>query len=141
MKIDYSRFSVAVCFLFLWQILQVLVALIILAILHNKPVKYKNEHSGMTVWRVHHSFGSCWSMGPFIFVPDKQPEKILRHESGHSIQSVYLGPLYLLFVGLPSACLLGYQVSNKKDYQWYHSHYPENWADKLGGVNELQNKG
>lgn len=134
MKVDYSKFSFWVVLLFIWQIPQILASLFLLIFIHNKPVKYTNDKTGLTVWRVHHSFRTCWSMGPFIFVPDKQPERIRKHESGHSVQSIYLGPVYLFAVGIPSAILLGIRKAKKKDEKWYYSRYPENWANKLGGV-------
>jgi hypothetical protein len=133
-KIDYSRFNLLNAILFIWQILQVIGALLCLIVIRTKPVKYTNEGTGMTVWRVHHNFRSCWSMGPFIFVPNYQPDYLMRHETGHSIQSIFLGPLFLIVVGIPSAILLAVRVTQNKDKKWYHSHYPENWADKLGAV-------
>lgn len=138
MKIDYTKFSVLVVLLFIWQLPQILASLLTLIVIHNKPVKYTNEHTGMTVWQVDHSFRACWSMGPFIFVPDKQPERILRHETGHSIQSVFLGPLYLFAVGIPSAILFGVRRAKHYDDRWYYSHYPENWANMLGGVDDSE---
>ena len=42
------------------------------------------------------------SLGMFLFVPDTADEQLLVHEFGHSAQSLALGPLYLLAVGLPS---------------------------------------
>ena len=46
------------------------------------------------------------SLGKFIFVPRKSggaPESfLLDHEYGHTIQSLILGPFYLLVVGAPS---------------------------------------
>lgn len=46
------------------------------------------------------------SLGAFIFVSGKRGEEWARaaavHEYGHTIQSLILGPLYLLVIGLPS---------------------------------------
>lgn len=59
---------------------------------------------------------------------------IIWHEHGHSMQSLRLGWLYLLVIGLPS--LTGniaqriFKFSNKK----YYSLPWEVWADKLGKV-------
>lgn len=64
----------------------------------------------------------------------------LKHEQGHQKQSRYLGPLYLLIIGLPS--ILG-NVFDKlfhkkwpvnKRILWYYKQPWEAWADKLGGV-------
>lgn len=64
----------------------------------------------------------------------------IKHEMGHQKQSLYLGPLYLLLVGLPSVLgniwdrLFHKGWPNDKREKWYYSRYPENWADKLGDV-------
>lgn len=44
------------------------------------------------------------SLGRFIFVPKSKANDsfLLDHEYGHTIQSLMLGPFYLLLVGLPS---------------------------------------
>ncbi|MFA5970922.1 MAG: hypothetical protein WC780_01125 [Lentimicrobiaceae bacterium] len=60
------------------------------------------------------------------------------HESGHAHQSVILGPIYLLVVGVPSLARVIYSRWYRKKYdrEWenYFNGFPENWADKLGGV-------
>ena len=60
------------------------------------------------------------------------PDYVLKHEHGHQIQSLYFGPLYLIFVGIPSILRVVYKNVFKKSYEWYHSGYPEKWADELG---------
>lgn len=59
----------------------------------------------------------------------------IKHESGHGIQSKYLGPLYLFTVGITSACwnLLNRYIKPFKDKDYY-SVWPENQANRLGGV-------
>lgn len=57
-----------------------------------------------------------------------------KHEWGHCKQSLILGPLYLVVVGLPSVLWnllsrLSYKVGSR-----YYRRFPENWADRLGGV-------
>jgi hypothetical protein len=60
------------------------------------------------------------------------------HEFGHSVQSRVLGPLYLVIVGLPSAMRHIYSIwyIRKTGTNWnaYYDGFPENQADKLGGV-------
>ena len=60
------------------------------------------------------------------------------HEYGHAKQSVMLGPFYLLVVGIPSISRVLYSRWYRKKYNqsWknYFNGFPENWADKLGGV-------
>ena len=57
------------------------------------------------------------------------------HEKGHRQQSKWLGPLYLIVIGLPSlvwATLHSFcKPISKIDYYWF---YTEKWADKIGGV-------
>ena len=58
----------------------------------------------------------------------------VKHEHGHQLQSLYLGPLYLIIIGLPS--ILGNIVSRifGIDSKYYYKQPWEAWADKLGGV-------
>ena len=140
MGIDYPKLNIGTGLLFMWQLPQVIVSLLLMAIIQKGVTKYMNDHTGMIVWRVNHSFKACWSLGPYIFIPGEQPEQTLRHETGHSVQSLILGPAYLFAVGLPSAILFAIRRKKNKDEKWYYSHYPENWANKLGGVDELASK-
>ena len=62
----------------------------------------------MTVWDREDGM----SLGKFIFLPKMQEDKetgnlivsreLAEHEYGHTIQSLILGPAYLLLVGAPS---------------------------------------
>lgn len=57
------------------------------------------------------------------------------HEKGHRQQSKWLGPFYLIIIGLPSiiwATLHSFcKPISKINYYWF---YTEKWADKIGGV-------
>lgn len=81
------------------------------------------------------NLGSAISLGNFIFLNDRYDYNTLMHEFGHTKQSLYLGPLYLIVVGIPSFiwcnCFYKYRVKNRVSY---YSVYPENWADRLGNV-------
>lgn len=55
-----------------------------------------------------------------------------NHEYGHTRQSLYLGPLYLFVVGIPSLLWAWYWTPARGVS--YYSFYTEKWADKLGGV-------
>ena len=81
------------------------------------------------------------SLGDFIFVSENtdvdKPEGIalIRHEYGHTLQSKYLGWLYLLVIGLPSIVWAGcFSAYRKKHNISYYSFYTEKWADRLGNV-------
>ncbi len=55
------------------------------------------------------------------------------HEYGHTVQSLMLGPLYLIFIGLPS--VLWAQLGKKyraKHGVAYTAFWCEKWANKLG---------
>ena len=69
------------------------------------------------------------SLGEYIFLNNNRVASI-KHEYGHSIQSKYLGPLYLLVIGIPS---LIWAIFGKRG-DAYYAFYTERWADKLGGV-------
>ena len=62
-------------------------------------------------------------------------QSILVHEYGHTIQSLILGPLYLLVVGLPSIIW----AKSKRNVEYrartgtkYTSYWCEKWANNLG---------
>ena len=76
----------------------------------------------------------AFTLGQYVFYFGNISEQGRRHETGHSIQSKYLGWLYLPLVGLPSVILYWYKTAFNKSAEWYHGKYPEHWADKLGGV-------
>jgi hypothetical protein len=57
-------------------------------------------------------------------------EIVIKHEYGHTRQSLFLGPLYLIVVGVPSF----FRAMTIRDKIKYYKGYPEKWADKLGGV-------
>lgn len=120
----------------IYQLPQILVGLIGLAIFRNYEV-YTNEYNGISVLNVNKGnlFGTaCFSAGPIIFTVDHCHEITKRHETGHSKQSLYLGPLFLLVIALPSVFLFWYRRIFNKSHEWYLDHFPENSAEKLGGT-------
>lgn len=78
------------------------------------------------------------SLGLFIFTPDSGEDwcrKMAVHEYGHTWQSLVLGPLYLVIVGLPSimwARLPGCIRMRREKGIPYSAFYTEKWADSLG---------
>lgn len=119
--------------LFTWQILQNLVGLCYWLISQGKHTQTIGD-----VWVIEtDSKNGSVSLGNFVFVTKYaySQEYTLQHELGHTIQSKYLGPLYLLVIGLPSILwVLARKVSytlRKKDYYWF---YTERWANKLAGI-------
>lgn len=100
-----------------------------------------------TSWKLKSSL----SMGLFIFVTDDpfcyygslRPHctceecrtMLAVHEYGHTIQSLYWGPLYLLAVALPSLAWAGLPVFRRHragHARSYFDAYPEAQANRLG---------
>lgn len=122
-----------------WQILCWIPALIGLAIFRNCEL-YTNKEANITVLKVNKGWlfgGACFSLGPVIFVTPNCNENTIKHETGHSVQSLMFGFLFHFIVSIPSICLFWYRRIHKKDYKWYHSHFPENDADKRGHVKNI----
>lgn len=122
-----------------WGIIQTLVGLCLY-------VKYRHyPHSNF-----HGSIRTAWpkrggvSLGLFIFVDqadvNRPHQKLSIHEYGHTIQSLLLGPLYLLIIGLPSFIWFNYYRKNSvKKGLSYDDFLIEKWADQLGEKFCLQN--
>jgi len=81
---------------------------------------YKNRKDGV-------------SLGHFIFYPSGKSQ-MLKHEYGHYRQSLMLGPMYLIVIGIPSFIWSIYYRITKPNCSYY-SFYTERWADKLAGIN------
>ena len=125
----------------IWELPQNALGYIILKV--TKAKRYSGFYQkGITtnIYSWKHNGGL--SLGKYIFIPFKIGTPLsygvmeyIRHEHGHSIQSKYLGWLYLLVIGLPSliwcGCFEEYRVKHNVSY---YSFYTEKWADKLGGV-------
>ncbi|MBP7460321.1 MAG: hypothetical protein KBA26_03455 [Candidatus Delongbacteria bacterium] len=122
----------------IWELPQNLVGILVMMILIPK-IRQIHRWRQRILIRIS-GFGV--SLGSFIFWYDPGPATcrnrtdILRHELGHSVQSKILGPLYLLIVGIPSACrylyALRYFQAKKQVWTGYYHGYPEAWADRLG---------
>jgi hypothetical protein len=80
------------------------------------------------------NFPGAISLGRFIILNKvySSDETTKKHEYGHSLQSLYLGWLYLIIVGLPSIIRAFAWKLLKLDSASYYGGYPENWANKLG---------
>lgn len=76
------------------------------------------------------------SLGIFIFlsVSDENERHSLRiHEYGHTIQCLFLGPLYWIAVVLPSAVWFHFFADYRKKHRVpYDAFYCEGWATALG---------
>lgn len=118
---------------YVWQIPQNIVGIALrLFYKQNHVLYYKDK----TI-RVCKSFPGGISLGNTVIVKrypyNTATWNTVKHEWGHTRQSLYLGPLYLIIIGLPSlvwAQLHGTVIKNKD----YYSFWTERWADKLGNV-------
>ena len=75
------------------------------------------------------------SLGKFIFVPKGEKEPLIAHEYGHTLQSLILGPAYLLLVGAPSFVWMRipfFARKRKKTGKSYYSPVFEKTANRLG---------
>ena len=128
-----------------WGILQSTLGFVVfLGNIHRKHYSYHGAI--VTEW----DDPSSVSLGMFVFVTaepyfydklrdrytkDELSRRLLVHEYGHTIQSLILGPLYLIVMGIPST-LWGFSpLAAKKRREKgisYFSFFTESWANRLG---------
>lgn len=122
-----------------WELPQTLSALIFL-LMHKTEILDKN---GRRRYIHHNSFYTCFSCGEFIFFRDAYMslpdfENTEKHEAGHSVQSRFLGPLFIPLIAFPSTVWNLLSRMNNKAGRWMAKNYYntpwESWADKLGKV-------
>ncbi len=89
----------------------------------------------VTRWRARSSL----SLGMFVFLSVRTDEetarRLLVHEYGHTVQSLLLGPAYLLVIGLPSLtwALAPALVRRRAEKGIpYSAFFTEGWANRLG---------
>ena len=126
-----------------WGFLQTLLGLVVFLI-HYKDRHFSYHGAIITVWEPKSSV----SLGMFVFVTaepyfvkkyegqmsaEELSNRLLVHEYGHTIQSLILGPLYLIVIGIPSV-LWGFLGGKKRrDEQVpYGAFFTEKWANTLG---------
>ena len=83
-----------------------------------------------TKWRNKGSMG----MGMFLFLGCDNPQ-VRVHEYGHSVQSLFLGPLFLPVMGIPSILWCNLPCCRrlrKEKGVSYYRFYPESNANALG---------
>lgn len=117
---------------FIWQLPQNMVALVYYLYLHfNNYLLDMYEYNGIAVM-VKSTSGSV-TLGENVFLSPRASEETKKHEYGHIKQSLMLGPLYLIVIGIPSIlwAWLHKIIAPSKSYGWF---YTEAWANKLGKV-------
>ena len=128
-----------------WGILQTFLGFVVF-LFHAGDKHYMYNGAIVTEWKGKSSV----SIGMFVFVT-KEPyfynklkddfskeelsRRLLVHEYGHTIQSLILGPLYLIIMGIPST-IWGFssQLNQKRETEQisYFSFFTERWANHLG---------
>ena len=140
---------------YIWQLPQHIVALILILYYRYKKYgcmksPYQITLGKVTKINIYKAYmrGPAISLGNYIITNpyDYQiTDMLIRHEYGHQRQSLYLGPLYLLVIGIPSLVGNIWDANFHKNwpplksYKWYYNQPWEKWADKLGGVNRCVN--
>lgn len=128
-----------------WGILQTFLGFIVF-LKHLKDKHYFYHGAIITEWKNKSSV----SLGAFIFITDEPylyeklkdefsakelAQRLLVHEYGHTIQSLIMGPLYLVVMGIPSTLWGFMPCCNKKrreEHLSYFSFFTEKWANHLG---------
>lgn len=97
-------------------------------------VEYKETFKGIPIYAG--KFPGGISLGLYILMSENNYKYnrsfTKEHEWGHTRQSLYLGPLYLLIIGLPS--IVWAAIYNNSWNCSYYDFYTEKFADKLGNV-------
>ena len=122
---------------YVWQILQHIAALLVISYYKlTKGVVKVEDFKGRKIYIVRPSnMMTAVSFGHYIIMgSDYEDDQTKLHEYGHTIQSLWLGPLYLFTVGIVSALFNLISRANSKFAANYYNRWPENQADKLGGV-------
>lgn len=123
--------------LYIWQLPQNLLGLIMVAITgFGLPVDIRgnNHRLPSSLLFLNKQMRGGISLGRYIIMNGSYAgdTNSWMHERGHSVQSMMLGPLYLLVIGLPSVLWAAWW--NEKRGVSYYEFFTEKWADILGGV-------
>lgn len=128
-----------------WGFLQSALGFIVF-LTNIKSKHYFYNGAIVTEWKNNSSV----SLGIFIFITDEPyfynklkdkysmkelSNRLLVHEYGHTIQSLILGPLYLIVMGIPSTLwgfLPYFNNKRKKETLSYFCFFTEKWANFLG---------
>lgn len=117
---------------FIWQLPQIIVGWIYYTYLLDKGmILAVEEYNGIRVYTKQPP--GCVSLGSYIFISYRATRNAMMHEYGHVKQSLMLGPLYLIIIGIPSIlwAMTHKMIAPNKSYYWF---YTEAWANKLAGV-------
>lgn len=116
----------------IWELPQILCGLVVklvFCVYGSKEVEtIKQGKCKIQNW----GLSSGVSLGWFQFTPKSASKNMNSHEVGHSLQSLWLGPFYLLVIGIPS--IIWCALYKKLGYTNYYAFYTEKWANKISGA-------
>ena len=123
---------------FTYAILQNIAGLVMLAIYKSRGAKSEIFHNAVITYIDKKNFGGV-SLGMFIFINKNTTGDKLHdmkiHEYGHTVQSLILGPVWLLVIALPTFILCGLpalvKMRKEKNVSYYWL-YCEGWANLCG---------
>lgn len=116
----------------IWQLPQIIIGWIYYTYLSDKGMILAiEEYKGIRVYTKQSK--GCVSLGNVIFVSEYTSRDVIKHEYGHIKQSLMLGPLYLIIIGIPSIlwAITHKHIAPNKSYYWF---YTEHWANKLASI-------
>jgi hypothetical protein len=116
----------------IWELPQTLLAVIIIALRRSRVTGREAYHNTAIIYL--RDFPGGISLGRYIILNRryKKNNNSKKHEYGHSVQSMYLGWLYLPVIGLPSILRVLIWKYRRLDPKDYYLGYPEDWANRLG---------
>lgn len=119
--------------MYIWQLPQNIVGLVVRLIYNHKEAKSVSK-DGIRYYYSPAMRGGI-SLGNTVVLDARYyndgSQTVEKHEYGHTRQSLYLGPLYLLVIGLPSLIWAAFYSGPASGYYKFCT---ERWADRLGGV-------
>ena len=122
-----------------WCLPQTLLGYILKLIFKGKEKTIVNCMKRYTYYNTTLKPGSI-SLGKYVLLCEFHHDDIetITHEHGHQIQSLILGPLYLLVISLPSLIWCGcFEKYREKHGISYYKFYTEKWAENLSEVKPL----
>lgn len=119
--------------LFIWQLPQHLLAILYIGylVMMCKDLGVDSRYKQAVV--IPCIMRGAVTLGCYVFVGlNSEYRKTVKHELGHTRQSLILGPLYLIVIGIPSITYCGlrriFPSLRKKNY---YDFYTEKWANNL----------
>lgn len=116
----------------LWESPQIIVGAVVKLVYVKHGLREVETYRQGTCQIQNWGMTSGVSLGWFQFTSPYASKDTASHEVGHSLQSLMLGPLYLLVIGLPSIIWAG--IVYPRVGGDYYRFYSERWANKLSGA-------